>query len=210
MDSGSIGGNLKEGSPTCLWSSMPTSSPQEAHLGSLQRHWTCGRASWTPWCRYDAVWTQQWLRFLQTGLSKAPDGIDLHVSKVHTLVSHAGHQRSLWSWLGWTVETSTMRSTWIFARSFTGVRWSMEPMLTLNILIEVLPGTLLLLPICQVNALHLINANTAPLPQLMMLKFQSWNPPPFRPPSARCVASCPSDALATTNMPDLKVGSRCK
>ena len=117
MDSGSTGWNLQESSPTCLWSSMPTSPTKEAHLGSLQWHWTFRRTSWTPWCRCDAFWTQQWMGLLQISTSKTFDGTglwawagwDLHVSQVHTLVSHAGHQHALWSWLGWTLGASWLR-----------------------------------------------------------------------------------------------------
>ena len=117
MDSGSIGWNLQESSPIYLWSSMPTSPTKETYLGNLQWHWTFRRTNWTPWCRCDAFWTQQWMRFLQINTSKIFDGIglwawagwDLHVSQVHTFVSHAGHQHVLWSWLGWTLGASWFR-----------------------------------------------------------------------------------------------------
>ena len=75
------------------------------------------RTSWTPWCRCDAFWTQQWMGLLQISTSKTFDGTglwawagwDLHVSQVHTLVSHAGHQHALWSWLGWTLGATWLR-----------------------------------------------------------------------------------------------------
>ena len=104
-----------------------------------------------------------------------------------------------------SVVTSTMRSIWSFARSCTGFRWNVELMHTLNIHTAVLPGKHQPLPNFQVNAQLLINVNMAPRPQLMMMKYQSWKPPPFRPQNVRCVASCPNDAQATINMPDLKV-----